>query len=192
MSAAYSLGAAMLLSLLAGASQPVGQPGSLSVAKEAGIDRYLNGRYRLLQPERLPNASEVALGCDGATSDAIGELEQGGAIVDPSYDSTMVRNLECQPAGDDPRIAACRFERASVPLDVALNGEARQQDYVARLRERDWTRVAARFARVARTNPQIPSEPRWIATDICEPFVFRGDGWEIDLRAMARRRRQGS
>ena len=194
MSAGYSLAGAILLSLLVGTSQPVepqsNEVGPPPAAAEPDIDRYLDNRYRLLQPDRLPNSSEVALGCDSATSDAIRELEQGGAIVDPTYDMTIVRNLECRPAGDDPRIAACRFQQASIPLHVALEGEARQRDHVARLRERDWSRAAARFALVAWTNPQIRSEPRWIATDTCEPFVFRGDGWEIDLREMARQRRQ--
>lgn len=192
MSGAHSLAGAMLLSLLAGTSQPAGQVGSPPAVVEPSVDRYLDGRHRLLQPERLPNASEVALGCDSASSDAIRELEEGGAIVDPTYDSSVVRELECRPADDEPRIAACRFQIASVPLHVALEGEARQRDYVARLRARDWSRAAARFALVAWTNPQIGSEPRWIATDTCEPFVFSGDGWEIDLREMARRRRQGN
>ena len=196
MSAGYSLAGAMALSLLVGTSQPAGprstQHHPSPSASEPGIDRYLDDRYRLLQPDRLPNSSEVARGCDSATSDAIRELEQGGAIVDPSYDTTVVRNLECRPAGDNPKIVACRFQTASIPLEVAMEGETRQRDYVARLRERHWRNAAARFALVAWTNPRIGSEPRWIATDTCEPFVFRGAGWELDLREMVRRRRRGN
>jgi len=194
MSAGYSLAGAILLSLLVGTSQPVDpqskDTGSFPAAADPGIDRYLDGRYRLLEPDRLPNAREVAFGCDSATSDAIRELERGGAIVDPTYDTTVVRNLECRPAGDDPRIAACHFQQASIPLHVALEGGASARDYVARLPEREWSRAAARFALVAWANPQMGSEPSWIATDTCQPFTFRGEGWEIDLREMARQRRQ--
>lgn len=34
--------------------------------------------------------------------------------------------------------------------------------------------------------PEGPAQ--WVATDTWEPFVWRGDGWEIDLREMVRNR----
>lgn len=194
MAGGYLPVAASLLCLMIGAAQPAmpqtQQTGPSLAAAHSGIDRYLDDRYQLLQPPRLPNAAEVAMGCDSASSDAIRELESGGAIVDPSYDQSVVRGLECRPAADEPRIAACRFRKASIPLHAAMDGEKSQRDYVARLRERDWGSAAARIALVAWANPKFSSEPRWIATDTCEPFVFKGDGWEIDPREMARQRRR--
>ncbi|HEX8526756.1 hypothetical protein, partial [Allosphingosinicella sp.] len=88
---------------------------------------------------------------------------------------------------DEGRIAECRFEQATVPFALAYD-EPRKSDYVARLRERDWSPAAARFALVGWTNPRISTEPRWIATDTCEPFVFDTGDFKIDLRELVRDR----
>jgi hypothetical protein len=159
-------------------------------ADAPGPDRYLDARYRLLTPVRLPDPEEVASGCYAASSAAIAELEEGGAIVDPTYEETVVRNLQCRWAVDEPRIAECRFERASISGFLSSGGaDDRREDQMARLRERDWSKASARFALVAPSAP-VGAGPRspgeWIATDTCQPFVFRGEGWEIDPRDMIR------
>jgi hypothetical protein len=178
--------AALLLPLGVGASEA--PPPAAAPAEKNSADRYLDGRYRLLAPGRPPDAAEVASACYGAGADAIGELEAGGAIVDPTYDEYEVRRLDCRWAPDDRRIALCRFEQASVP--ASWGDEARRRQSVARLRERDWKPAAARLAFVAWRNPAMSAGPGWIATDTCRPFVFKGDGWEIDLRKMVGEKRQ--
>jgi hypothetical protein len=190
---------AVMLPLVANACQPEEQGRATAQASvvEPKADRYLDERYRLLTPDRLPNDGEVAAGCSSATSDAIRELEESGAIVDPSLDEFVVRKLECRWASDEPKIAACRFQQASIPFQTtpirdATEAEAEKRKQIARLPDRSWTSAAARFALVAWVDPRIRSEPRWIATDTCQPFVWRGEGWEIDLREMARRRRQAN
>jgi hypothetical protein len=183
--------AAAFASLAVGSSMAPGPPsvpaGTGPVGEESA-QPYLRGLDRLA-PDRFPTAEEVASGCYSATAAAIGELESAGAIVDPTYEEYRVRKLACRWAADDPGIAECRFEKASVP--GLLGGEPAGADPGSHLRDRDWKPAAARFALVRRSRPLEPvGAPYWVAADTCEPFVFKAGEWEIDLRAMARRRLQ--
>ena len=169
-----------------------GEEGAGAPVETAKLDRYLDG-YRLLQPERLPEAADVASGCDEATANAIGELEAGGAMVERTFETSLARKLECRWASDRPWIAACRFEKAEVPFGGGQESEAERQEAVALLRDRDWGPAAARFAFVQTGGLANGGDPpRWIATDTCEPFVFKAGDWEIDLRESVRRRGLGS
>lgn len=163
--------------------EPKGQGPSAGVAAKAPpVDPYLDG-YRLLQPDRFPDASQVAAGCDFATSSAIAEMEAGGAILERSFETSFARKVECRWASDRPWIAACRFEKATLPYSGDLGSEAERQRDVASVREGDWSPAAARFAFVqAGGLVKDSNPPRWIATDTCEPFVFKAGDWEIDLR----------
>ena len=184
--------AAAFASLAVGASvgpAPSSAPDGNGPVGEKPAGPYLPRGLGQLSPERFPTEEEVASGCQSATSAAIAELEEAGAIVDPSYEDYRVRKLDCRWAADDPAIAECRFEKASVP--GLLGVEPAGVDPAAGLRERDWKPAAARLALVRRGGPLEPmGPPRWIAADTCEPFVFKAGEWEIDLRAMARRRRE--
>lgn len=181
--------AAALLSLLVGSSA-LPRAGPVEPAADPPAqnprDRHFPPQYVRLTPPGFPTEEEVASGCDSATGAAIGDLEEAGAIVDPSFEEYRVRRLDCRWATDDPRIAECRFEAASVAGSLA------DPDRLSRpaqpVRERDWKPAAARLAFVAQGKFDALGPPSWVATDTCEPFVFKAGGLEIDLRAMARRR----
>ena len=161
-------------------------------ARASQVDRYLDG-YRLLQPDRFPDSSQVASGCDHATSNAIAELEAGGAIVERSFETSLARKLECRWASDRAWIAACRFEKASIPSGGDLASASQRKADLALVRERDWSPAAARFAFVQAGGLSNSGDPpHWIATDTCQPFVWKAGDWEIDLRESVRQRRRGS
>lgn len=177
--------AAALASLSVGASMgppPAAPPVPAATGGEPA-DPYLKGFSRL-PPQGFPTEEEAASGCHWATAAAIRELEDAGAIVDPSYEEYRVRKLACRWAADDPAIAECRFEKASVPGLIDREESGRPE----RIPERNWTPAAARFALVRPGGALDPAgPPRWVAADTCQPFVWKvGDG-EIDLRAIARR-----
>jgi hypothetical protein len=172
-------------------AEPNGEAAAVAAAAgESRLDPYLDG-YRLLEPDSFPDEAEIASGCDFATESAIAEMEAGGAIVERTFDTSVARRPECRWASDRRWLAACRFERASIPFGTDRESESGRQAYVARLRDRDWSPAAARFALVqAGGLSNAGDPPRWIATDTCEPFVFKAGDWEIDLRESVRRRRR--
>jgi hypothetical protein len=161
------------------APEPKGEGVSAGAAAKAPpLDPYLDG-YRLLQPDRFPDASQVAAGCDFASSSAIAEMEAGGAIVDErSFETSVARKLECRWASDRPWIAACRFEKAGIASSGDLGSDSQRKADITLVREGDWSPAAARFAFVqAGGLVKDANPPRWIATDTCEPFVFKAGDW---------------
>ncbi len=181
--------AAALGSLLVGAS--AGPPAApvetgAAVSAEDPRDRHPPPHYVRLTPPGFPTEEEVASGCDSAASAAIGDLEEAGAIVERSFEEYRVRKLDCRWAADDRRIAECRFESASVAGSFPDPERGRRS--ADSVRERDWKPTAARFAFVAAGRFDALGPPSWVATDTCEPFVFKAGELEFDLRDMARRR----
>lgn len=181
--------AAALGSLLLGSSappraSPVENPAALPL--ENPRDRHLPAHYVRLDPPGFPTEEEVASGCDAATGSAIGELEEAGAIVEQTLEEFRVRKLLCRWAADDSRIAECRFEKASIA--GSFGDEAQLRRSIAALRERDWEPAAARLAFVAAGRFDALGKASWVATDTCEPFVFKAGELEFDLREMARQR----
>ena len=180
----------VLLSLAIGASTDQ-RMRAVAGPADSPRDLYLDARYTLLDPPGLPGPADIASGCYAAGADAIRELEDAGAIVDPSYDSREVRNLVCRWAADNPSIAECRFESATVPGLLDMDPQFDRGAFIARLRPEDWSPAGGRFAYVAWASPHMAGLPRrWIATDTCEPFVWDAGEFQIDLREMARSRRK--
>lgn len=181
--------AAALASLLVGASAGPLEPAIGTAAAplaENPRDRHLPAHYVRLTPPGFPTEEEVASGCDSASGAAIGDLEEAGAIVEPSFEEYRVRRLDCRWAPDDRRIAECRFEAASVAGSFPDPQMPRRS--ARSVGERDWKPAAARLAFVAAGRFDGLGRPSWVATDTCEPFVFKAGELEIDLREMARRR----
>lgn len=184
--------AAALGSLLVGSSAvpraaPVGT--AATHPPENPRDRHLPDHYVRLIPPAFPTEEEVASGCHSASASAIGELEESGAIVERTLEEYRVRKLACRWAADDPRIAECSFDKASIA--GSFGDEEQRRRSIAALRERHWKPAAARLAFVAAAGRfEAVGKPSWVATDTCEPFVFKAGEMEFDLREIARRRKE--
>ncbi|HEU0135191.1 MAG TPA: hypothetical protein VFR28_10235 [Allosphingosinicella sp.] len=176
----------------AGSSQGAAGPAAPPVEKGSAApaanprDAHLPARFVPMEPPAFPTEEEAASGCQSATSAAIGEMEAAGAIVEATLEEYRVRKLDCRWAPDDRRIAECRFEKASIP--GAFGDEAQRRRSIRYLRERDWKPASARFAFVAEGRFDSLGKPSWVATDACEPFVFKAGELDVDLREAARRR----
>jgi hypothetical protein len=181
---ALPLAAALGSLLLSSSAGPQARPAAGKAEAANPDEPYLPPPSARMSPARFPTAQEAAAGCDAASDAAIRELEDSGAMVERTYEQYRVRKLSCRWAADDPRIAGCRFETASVPGSFGVEaGEPRPP------RESAWKPAAARFALVGGPDPALGGRLRWAAADTCERFVFKAGAMEFDLREIARQKR---